>query len=58
MWQDILLANRDSLLAMIDAQQAQLDRLRRFLQQEDAQQLGDYLAQASGLRADWEKKQK
>ena len=43
---------------MIDAQQAQLDRLRHFLQQEDAQRLGDYLAQASGLRADWEKKQK
>lgn len=55
MWKDIMLDNRDSLLALIDAQQQQLHTLAQYLRDKDAANLHDYITQASQCRENWGK---
>ena len=53
MWRDILLANRDELLAQSRLFQASLQALEQLIAAGDAGQLHRSIAQASQSRADW-----
>lgn len=54
-WTDVSFANQDSLLTLIDEQQAQLQRLKNLIKQGDAQALYAYYDQAEQWRAAWPK---
>jgi prephenate dehydrogenase len=54
MWRDILLANRDEVLAQSALFKAQLQRLEDLMQSGDAAQLQALIAQASQARATWQ----
>ncbi|XXQ67997.1 prephenate dehydrogenase [Neisseriaceae bacterium B1] len=53
MWKDIFLANKDGLLNLIDAQQAQLNTLKNLIQQEDSEKLLAYIQAAKDVRENW-----
>lgn len=53
MWRDISLANRDALLAELNAYQAQLTGLATLLENNDAQGLEDVFARAKTARNRW-----
>ncbi len=53
MWRDIALANRDSLLQLINEQKHQLEKLERSLKNRNAQELHDYFQAAQQLREEW-----
>lgn len=53
MWKDIMLANRDSLLDLIAAQQNQLAQLESSLKNRDAQALCEYFQAAKAVREEW-----
>lgn len=52
-WADICVANKDSLLALLRGQQAQLDALAAMLENADAAALYRYFEQAKNARDDW-----
>jgi prephenate dehydrogenase len=54
MWRDILLANRDEVLAQSALFKAQLERLENALHSGDAAQLQALITQASQARAHWQ----
>lgn len=54
MWRDILLANRDEVLAQSALFKAQLQRLEHALHSGDAEQLQALITQASQARAQWQ----
>ncbi len=54
MWRDILLANRDEVLAQSALFKAQLQQLENALNRGDAVQLQALIAQASQARAQWQ----
>ena len=56
-WTDITLANRDSLLALLNGYHQQLIQLEHALQQQDADALSRYFTQAKTTRDDWQDKQ-
>lgn len=53
MWRDICLANRESLLAQIEAYQNELQALADILQNVDAKALEQAFSQARALRENW-----
>jgi prephenate dehydrogenase len=53
MWRDIALANRDALLADIQAYQAQLTRLAELVRNADAVRIESLFAAARDARAAW-----
>ena len=53
MWRDIALANRDALLAEIDAYRAQLDRFADCIASGDGERLADMFERARGARSKW-----
>jgi prephenate dehydrogenase len=53
MWRDILLANRDELLAQSRQFQASLQALEQLINAGDAAQLHSAIRQASESRASW-----
>lgn len=53
MWADIMLANREGLLDLIEAQQAQLAFLKNCLQNQDADALLCYFDEARQVREEW-----
>lgn len=53
MWRDVLLANQDSLLNLIEAQKQQLDYLSGCLKNGNVQALYKYICQASKMREQW-----
>lgn len=53
MWRDICLANRDALLAELDAYQAQLSRLRVLIERRDGMMLEAVFQQARQARNAW-----
>jgi prephenate dehydrogenase len=53
MWRDISLANRDALLAEIDAYRAQLDRIAALIAGGDAAALESVFARAASARRAW-----
>ena len=53
MWRDILLANRDELLAQSRHFQASLQALENLISAGDAVSLQDNIRQASQARANW-----
>ena len=53
MWRDISLANRDALLAEIDAYGAELDRIRGLIAAGDAPALEAVFVRASAARREW-----
>ena len=53
MWRDICLANRDALIREVDTYQAQLDRLRGMLEQNDGEALEEVFDHARTARAEW-----
>lgn len=53
MWRDIALANRQALLAELDAYRAQLDRLAHCIAQGDGAQLASMFETARSARARW-----
>jgi prephenate dehydrogenase len=53
MWRDISVANRDALLAEVDAYRAALDRIRAMLAAGDAAALEAVFAHASAARREW-----
>lgn len=55
MWKDIMLVNHQSLLSLIDAQQQQLNQLKKILEQKDEAALLTYLNEARQARKTWEK---
>jgi prephenate dehydrogenase len=54
MWRDILLANRDELLAQSRHFQASLQALEKLIETGDAESLQDRIRQASQARANWQ----
>lgn len=56
-WTDICLANSDSLKRLVAGQQAQLARVAEMLQNNDAEGLYRYFAQAKQTRDDWLERQ-
>ncbi|MDO4641492.1 MAG: prephenate dehydrogenase [Neisseria sp.] len=52
-WTDICLANRQSLLDLIEGQRAQLDKVAYLLQAGDAEGLYAYLEEAKATRDGW-----
>jgi len=56
MWRDIALANRDALLAKLDALQSELGNLRCLLEAGDADGLLNEFAEAKSARDTWLKK--
>ena len=54
MWRDILLANRDELLAQSRHFQASLQALEKLIETGDAASLQDSIRQASQARTDWQ----
>lgn len=57
MWKDIFLANRQSLLNLITAQQTQLDHLKTMLENQNETALLAYIQQARDVREQWGKEQ-
>jgi prephenate dehydrogenase len=55
MWRDILLANRDELLAQSRHFQTSLLALEKLIQDGDAATLQDSIRQASQARTDWQR---
>lgn len=55
MWKDIMLANRASLLSLIDEQQNQLNKLKTIIEHQDDQALLTYIDEARAIRASWGK---
>jgi prephenate dehydrogenase len=53
MWRDVLLANRDEVLAQSRLFQQSLTRLEATIRSGDAQALEDLLTLASETRAHW-----
>jgi prephenate dehydrogenase len=53
MWRDILLANREELLAQSQSFQRALQQLEKMIDTQDGDALEDLIAQASDTRADW-----
>ena len=53
MWRDITIANRDAMLAELNAYQAQLQRLRGMLEQSDGAALEAVYARARHARENW-----
>lgn len=53
MWRDICLANRETLLEQIEAYQNELSSLRKMLEKNDGEGLGQAFSQARGMREDW-----
>ena len=53
MWRDICMANRQALLAQMDAYQDQLASLREILKRDDREALEKAFSQARGVRNDW-----
>jgi prephenate dehydrogenase len=53
MWRDILLANREELLAQSQSFQRALQQLEQMIDKQDGDALEDLIAQASDTRADW-----
>ena len=53
MWRDILLANREELLAQSQSFQRALQSLEQLIDKQDGDALEDLIAQASDARADW-----
>lgn len=53
MWKDIFLANRESLLHLIAAQQTQLELLKNHLQNNHETELLHYIQQAKTVREQW-----
>lgn len=53
-WADIMLANRESLLPLIQLQQQQLNQLAKYLTQQDKTQLIHYLQSAQMVREQWQ----
>ena len=53
MWRDISLANRDALLAEVDAYRAELDRIAALVAAGDAAALEAVFARASAARREW-----
>lgn len=53
MWRDISLANRDALLAEVDAYRAELDRIAALVAAGDAAALEAVFARASSARREW-----
>ena len=53
MWRDILLANREELLAQSQNFQRALQSLEQLIDNQDGDALEDLIAQASDARADW-----
>lgn len=56
-WTDITLANRDSLLELIQGCHQQLAQLERVLQEQDADALFHYFTEAKLTRDEWQDKQ-
>jgi prephenate dehydrogenase len=54
MWRDILLANRDEVLAQAASFRHVLGEIERAMLASDAQGLMDQIAQPSALRSGWE----
>jgi len=57
MWRDIALANREALLAELDAYLAALQSLRQAVEGSDAGALLELFSRARGAREDWMKSQ-
>ncbi|MBI3935557.1 MAG: prephenate dehydrogenase/arogenate dehydrogenase family protein [Betaproteobacteria bacterium] len=53
MWRDICIANRDALLAELDAFESQLERLHALIEQGDAQALEEIFTRACAARRRW-----
>lgn len=53
MWRDITLANRDTLLAMLDSYSAHLSKMRDFLAKEDGEAIYRVYASAQQARQNW-----
>ncbi|RYY84427.1 MAG: prephenate dehydrogenase/arogenate dehydrogenase family protein, partial [Comamonadaceae bacterium] len=53
MWRDVLLANRQELLAQSQVFQRTLQALEAMIEAENADALEGFIAQASNLRAHW-----
>lgn len=53
MWRDICLANRETLLAQIDAYQGELNKLQEMLKRHDGGTLEQSFSQARGIRESW-----
>lgn len=53
MWRDISVANRDALMAEVDAYRAALDRIAAMVSAADAAALEAVFARASAARRDW-----
>ena len=53
MWRDICLANRDAMLAELDAYTAQLGLIRNLIEASDAQKLADLFEHARNARTAW-----
>lgn len=56
-WTDIALANRNSLLELLQAQHQQINQLQTMLQNQDAAALYDYFSQAKYTRDKWQDEQ-
>lgn len=54
MWKDIILVNKDSLLNLIDAQQNQLNKIKKMLENQDDKAILAYLEHAKKARQSWE----
>jgi len=52
-WRDILMANKQELLAQSQAFQRTLQAMEAMIEAGNAEALEDFIAQASGLRAGW-----
>ena len=53
MWRDIALANREAMIAQVDAYQTELSRMREALKQEDGELLLQKFSQAKQARDAW-----
>lgn len=56
-WTDIFLANKESLLALIEGQQQQLQQLATLLRENDRQELYRYFEEAKQTRDRWQSEQ-
>jgi prephenate dehydrogenase len=53
MWRDIMLANREELMAQAQSFRQALQQLEQLIEKQDGDALEDLIAQASDTRADW-----
>jgi prephenate dehydrogenase len=53
MWRDVFLANKDAVLAELDAYEATLKTARAMLQSHDAAQIEQWLTQSAIVRQNW-----